>query len=84
MALPIHKKKPKKSLRKTKILMNPFFSRILFRTLNHQYDYIYDWTMLKQKNLQVTAANNPPITQEPDPAHYDQKGRPEAKIILPE
>jgi len=23
--------------------------RILFRTLNHQYDYIFDWTMLKQK-----------------------------------
>ncbi|EDW66236.1 casein kinase I-like [Drosophila novamexicana] len=26
--------------------------RILFRTLNHQYDYIYDWTMLKQKTHQ--------------------------------
>ncbi|XP_014251472.1 casein kinase I isoform X2 [Cimex lectularius] len=24
--------------------------RILFRTLNHQYDYTFDWTMLKQKN----------------------------------
>jgi len=23
--------------------------RILFRTLSHQYDYIFDWTMLKQK-----------------------------------
>ncbi|KAK9501498.1 hypothetical protein O3M35_012213 [Rhynocoris fuscipes] len=23
--------------------------RILFRTLNHQYDYTFDWTMLKQK-----------------------------------
>lgn len=23
--------------------------RILFRTLNHQYDYTYDWSMLKQK-----------------------------------
>lgn len=23
--------------------------RILFRTLNHQYDYMFDWTMLKQK-----------------------------------
>ncbi|KAJ6638028.1 Casein kinase I isoform alpha [Pseudolycoriella hygida] len=22
---------------------------ILFRTLNHQYDYTFDWTMLKQK-----------------------------------
>lgn len=24
--------------------------RILFRTLNHKYDYTFDWTMLKQKN----------------------------------
>ncbi|KAI5693863.1 hypothetical protein M8J75_006965 [Diaphorina citri] len=24
--------------------------RILFRTLNHQYDYLFDWTMLKQKS----------------------------------
>ena len=23
--------------------------RILFRTLNHQYDYVFDWTLLKQK-----------------------------------
>ena len=23
--------------------------RILFRTLNHQYDYSFDWTLLKQK-----------------------------------
>ncbi|TGZ37835.1 Casein kinase I isoform alpha [Temnothorax longispinosus] len=28
--------------------------RILFRTLNHQYDYTFDWTMLKQK----AASNN--------------------------
>ncbi|EYC05673.1 hypothetical protein Y032_0080g1307 [Ancylostoma ceylanicum] len=26
--------------------------RILFRTLNHQYDYTFDWTMLKQKASQ--------------------------------
>jgi len=38
--------------------------RILFRTLNHQYDYVFDWTILKQKaavnantvNQQVTIA----------------------------
>lgn len=30
-----------------------FLYRILFRTLNHQYDYIYDWTMLKQKTNQT-------------------------------
>ena len=29
-------------------LMGTMF-RILFRTLNHQYDYTFDWTMLKQK-----------------------------------
>lgn len=31
--------------------------RILFRTLNHQYDYTFDWTMLKQKaaNAQSTS-----------------------------
>lgn len=32
--------------------------RILFRTLNHQYDYTFDWTMLKQK---ATTSNNVPI-----------------------
>ena len=26
--------------------------RILFRTLNHQYDYVFDWSMLKQKAAQ--------------------------------
>lgn len=30
--------------------------RILFRTLNHQYDYVFDWTMLKQKNSSAAAA----------------------------
>ena len=32
------------------VLSSPCFClRILFRTLNHQYDYTFDWTMLKQK-----------------------------------
>ncbi|KAI6221327.1 Casein kinase I [Aphelenchoides fujianensis] len=31
--------------------------RILFRTLNHQYDYTFDWTMLKQKATMNNAAN---------------------------
>ena len=40
--------------------------RILFRTLNHQYDYTFDWTMLKQKAAQsasgvgTTSTANPP------------------------
>jgi len=33
--------------------------RILFRTLNHQYDYIFDWTMLKQKAaIAATSTSN--------------------------
>ncbi|XP_012786850.1 casein kinase I-like [Ochotona princeps] len=31
--------------------------RILFRTLNHQYDYMFDWTMLKQKSVQQAPSN---------------------------
>lgn len=34
------------------ILIFPSHFRILFRTLNHQYDYTFDWTMLKQRSLQ--------------------------------
>ena len=29
---------------------------LLFQTLNHQYDYTFDWTMLKQKAAQSAAA----------------------------
>lgn len=34
--------------------------RILFRTMNYQYDYTFDWTLLKQKAAQqtVTAASS--------------------------
>lgn len=28
--------------------------RILFRTLNHQYDYVFDWTILKQKTASTS------------------------------
>ncbi|XP_033757379.1 casein kinase I-like isoform X1 [Pecten maximus] len=31
--------------------------RILFRTLNYQYDYIFDWTLLKQKAAAGAVAN---------------------------
>ncbi|CAF0800333.1 unnamed protein product [Brachionus calyciflorus] len=33
--------------------------RILFRTLNHQYDYTFDWTMLKQKAAAAAITLNP-------------------------
>ncbi|XP_012321017.1 casein kinase I [Aotus nancymaae] len=32
--------------------------RILFTTLNHQYDYTFDWTMLKQKAAQQAASSS--------------------------
>jgi casein kinase 1 alpha len=31
--------------------------RILFRTLNHQYDYVFDWTILKQKAAGTASAS---------------------------
>jgi len=31
--------------------------RILFRTLNHQYDYVFDWTILKQKAAGAATAS---------------------------
>ena len=32
--------------------------RILFRTLNHQYDYTFDWTLLKQKAAASTSSSS--------------------------
>ena len=32
--------------------------RILFRTLNLQYDYIFDWTLLKQKTSQGSLSSS--------------------------
>ncbi|XP_037655856.1 LOW QUALITY PROTEIN: casein kinase I-like [Choloepus didactylus] len=32
--------------------------RVLFRTLNHQYDYTFDWMMLKKKAAQEAASSN--------------------------
>uniref|UniRef100_H2NJN6 Casein kinase I isoform alpha n=1 Tax=Pongo abelii TaxID=9601 RepID=H2NJN6_PONAB len=32
--------------------------RILFRTLNHQYDYTFDWTMLKHKAAQQATSSS--------------------------
>lgn len=40
--------------------------RILFRTLNYQYDYVFDWTMLKQRAMvqsQVPGASAAPVGQ---------------------
>ena len=39
--------------------------RILFRTLNQQYDYIFDWTMLKQKAAASAAASAVGSNQNP-------------------
>jgi len=32
--------------------------RILFRTLNYNYDYVFDWTMLKQRTVTAAAASS--------------------------
>lgn len=32
--------------------------RILFRTLNYNYDYVFDWTMLKQRSAAAAAASS--------------------------
>lgn len=36
--------------------------RILFRTLNHQYDYTFDWTMLKQKAANAASSTTTAAT----------------------
>ena len=37
--------------------------RILFRTLNHQYDYAFDWTMLKQKAANAASSSTAAAAQ---------------------
>ncbi|XP_053419969.1 casein kinase I [Nycticebus coucang] len=37
--------------------------RILFRSLNHQYDYTFDWTLLKQKSAQGAASTSGQVQQ---------------------
>lgn len=32
--------------------------RILFKALNFQYDYVFDWTLLRQRASQLNNANN--------------------------
>jgi len=44
--------------------------RILFRTLSHQYDYIFDWTMLKQKT--TATAQQSSTSQNKNPAQAGQ------------
>ena len=58
--------------------------RILFRTLNHQYDYTFDWTMLKQKSAVVevvsqavrSSAGPPALGPAPPPAHQQPRTAP--------
>ena len=39
--------------------------RILFRTLNHQYDYTFDWTLLKQKAAASSSSSTLPVVSGP-------------------
>uniref|UniRef100_A0A915D8G3 non-specific serine/threonine protein kinase n=1 Tax=Ditylenchus dipsaci TaxID=166011 RepID=A0A915D8G3_9BILA len=41
--------------------------RILFRTLNHQYDYTFDWTLLKQKSTLLSSAASTGTAQNTNP-----------------
>lgn len=34
--------------------------RILFKALNFQYDYVFDWTLLRQRASQINNVNNIP------------------------
>lgn len=56
--------------------------RILFRTLNHQYDYMFDWTLLKQKaavqaaqqgSNANTGTQDPAAATTPAPAVVDSR-----------
>lgn len=38
------------------LVLSNFYFLLSFQTLNHQYDYTFDWTMLKQKAAQSAAA----------------------------
>uniref|UniRef100_A0A2K5K4B5 Protein kinase domain-containing protein n=1 Tax=Colobus angolensis palliatus TaxID=336983 RepID=A0A2K5K4B5_COLAP len=54
---------------------------ILFKTLSHQYDYTFDWTMLKQKAAQQAASSTgqgqqaqTPTGKQPDKTKSNMKG----------
>jgi len=50
--------------------------RILFRTLHHQYDYTFDWTMLKQKaNVALQSGEAPLPTVIPPSASQQPTGQ---------
>lgn len=55
--------------------------RILFRTLNHQYDYTFDWTMLKQKScvLSGTGASVPGQSNQTAQGQGQAQGQPPAQ-----
>ncbi|CAL8101546.1 unnamed protein product [Calicophoron daubneyi] len=64
--------------------------RILFRTMSHQYDYVFDWTMLKQRGTACSSSNTNPQNEEssgaqgrqqalPDPATANQTAEGEQK-----
>jgi casein kinase 1, alpha len=46
--------------------------RILFRTLGHQYDYVFDWTNLKQKAAAAGISSVSAAAPTPVQAGYQQ------------
>ena len=54
--------------------------RILFRTLNHQYDYTFDWTLLKQKTAASLAASH---SESPNQqASVSEHARPQQDLLI--
>lgn len=52
--------------------------RILFRTLNHQYDYTFDWTLLKQKAAS-SSVTSLPVAGGPGQATQGAQGQGQAQ-----
>ncbi len=55
--------------------------RILFRTLNHQYDYVFDWTILKQKAA-VTASSSQQVAM-PGGCRYAKRSLMSWVLVIP-
>ncbi|CAH8550256.1 unnamed protein product [Dicrocoelium dendriticum] len=56
--------------------------RILFRTLSHQFDYVFDWTMLKQRGAAGSAANACASNEDGTGAQGRQQALPESSTAV--
>ena len=58
--------------------------RILFRTLNYQYDYVFDWTMLKQKAAGASSGAHPSQALATAGTYHENPKNPDAQKNLGE